>query len=218
MRDDGENGRLGSPTFLPWPAARLAVLRLRPCVRLLGLYLRALGSLALVSAALVSGASVLIRSLVAMLPAPKRDCQVCSAESRTYDTWTDSLPSWQVQGTRQRAKLPVGTTTALALRRSCGAAPQARKDSRQEPHWSGRVEGFSAGWACPQPPSPHPIRPIGPGLPQKAGVSLFVDRHGPKAIRGQDGGELLRRFVARSDCTASHSHQFGGCVAWMQGM
>jgi hypothetical protein len=65
MRDDGENGRLGSPTFLPWPAARPACFRLRPCVRLLGLYLRALGSLSLVSPALFSGSSVLVRSLVA---------------------------------------------------------------------------------------------------------------------------------------------------------
>ena len=31
------------------------------------------------------------------------------------------------------------------------------------------------GGRAPQPPTPpHPIRPIGPGLPQKAGVSLFV--------------------------------------------
>jgi hypothetical protein len=68
MRDDGESGRLGSPTFLPWPGARPAVFRLIPCMRLLGLYLRALGSLLLVSPALVSGSSVLVCSLVFMLP------------------------------------------------------------------------------------------------------------------------------------------------------
>jgi hypothetical protein len=97
MRDDGENGRLGSPTFLPWPAARPAVFRLRPCVRLLGLYLRALGSLPLVSPALVSGSSVLVRSLVAILPAPKRDGQVRSPESRTYDTWTVAAAADQTE-------------------------------------------------------------------------------------------------------------------------
>jgi hypothetical protein len=37
---------------LPWPAARPAVFRLSPCMRLLGLYLRALGRLPLVSPAL----------------------------------------------------------------------------------------------------------------------------------------------------------------------
>jgi hypothetical protein len=92
------------------------------------------------------------------------------------------------------------------LRRSCGAAPQARKDSRQEPRCSRRVVGFSAGWACPQPPTPHPIRPIGPGLPQKAGVSLLAARHGLKAFpRAERRVSFLTRFVARSDCTASHS-------------
>jgi hypothetical protein len=30
------------------------------------------------------------------------------------------------------------------------------------------------GGRAPSPNPPHPIRPIGPGLPQKAGVSLFV--------------------------------------------
>jgi hypothetical protein len=63
----------------------------------------------------------------------------------------------------------------LTMRHSCGAPPQARKDSRQEPHGSRPVESPGAGWACPPAPNPpHPIRPIGPGLPQKAGVSLFV--------------------------------------------
>jgi hypothetical protein len=45
MPDDRDNGRLGSPRFSPWPAARPALFPLRPCVRFLGPSLRAVGSL-----------------------------------------------------------------------------------------------------------------------------------------------------------------------------
>jgi hypothetical protein len=70
MRDDGENGRLGSPIFLPWPAARPAAFRLSPGMRLLGLSLRALGNLSLVFPALVCDSSYLVCSLIFMLLQP----------------------------------------------------------------------------------------------------------------------------------------------------
>jgi Family of unknown function (DUF5681) len=95
MRDDGENGRLGSPTFLPWPAARPAVFRLRPCVRLLGLYLRALGSLPLVSLALVSGSSVLRRPLKKQF------------ESNAFQPGQSGNPAGKPKGTRNKTTLAV---------------------------------------------------------------------------------------------------------------
>jgi hypothetical protein len=50
----------------------------------------------------------------------------------------------------------------------------------------------------------HPIRLIGPGLPQKAGVSLFVAATARKLSEGREGVSFLTRFVARPDRTASH--------------
>jgi hypothetical protein len=55
------------PHFCAGQQARPAVFRLRPCVRLLGLYLRALGSLPLVFSVLVCGSWVLVCWLVFML-------------------------------------------------------------------------------------------------------------------------------------------------------
>jgi hypothetical protein len=68
------------------------------------------------------------------------------------------------------------------LRRSCGAAPQARKDSRQEPHRSRRVEWPSAGWACPQPPTPSPHSADRPRSSAKGRGLPFRDRHCPQGM------------------------------------
>jgi len=46
---------------------------------------------------------------------------------------------------------------------------------------------------------PNPSRPIGPGLPQKAGVSLFVAATARKLSEGREGMSFLTRFVARPD-------------------
>ncbi len=74
------------------------------------------------------------------------------------------------------------------------------------------------GGRCPSPQPPsHPIRPIGPGLPQKAGVSLFVAATARKLSEGREGMSFLTRLLP--DPTAPRlTPSFGGCVAWMQGM
>jgi hypothetical protein len=45
MRDEANNARLGSPRFSPWPAGRPGLFPLRPCGRLVGTGLQAIGSL-----------------------------------------------------------------------------------------------------------------------------------------------------------------------------
>jgi hypothetical protein len=60
----------------------------------------------------------------------------------------------------------------------CGApaAPSRRPEKIPGRNRIGLValNGLVPGGVPPAPNPPHPIRPIGPGLPQKAGVSLFV--------------------------------------------
>jgi hypothetical protein len=59
--------------------------------------------------------------------------------------------------------------------RAAGAAGLENEMRRQELDRRRRVESLAPGGRAPSPQPLTPIRPIGPGPPQKAGVSLFVD-------------------------------------------
>jgi len=59
------------------------------------------------------------------------------------------------------------------------------------------LNGLAPGGRVPQPPTPHPIRPIGPGLPQEAGVSFSRPPLRRSELLEQDDDEAALRAGVR---------------------
>jgi hypothetical protein len=125
-----------------------------------------------------------------------------------------STPLFPSQGVPARGRV-ASPMVDNALRRWCGAAPQ---DSRQEPHWSRRVEGSGAGWACLQPPTPHPHSAHRPRSFAKGRGLSFRGPPRPESYPSAgEGMSFLTQFVAGATAPRLIP-SFGGCVARVQGM
>jgi len=110
-------------------------------------------------------------------------CQICQRRTGVPLTCNAYFPKSKVRlegehriYTRDCPEGRARLNAKNALRHPCGAGPQGSKTRCGGRNCIGvaALNGLVPGGRAPQPPTPHPIRPIGPGLPQKAGVSLFV--------------------------------------------